>query len=118
VPSSASKAAHIGQTEEAVAAFFGSFFISIGILLVFSIPTFYLAWRKGRNKTIRRFLITAGATALFTAAISASSGRLVDQCRAAGNFDCVDYGSSGLQLLFIVGYIIVSVVKAVLLFRE
>lgn len=101
-----------------MASFFGSFFISTGILLIFSIPIFYVAWRKGRNKTIRRFLIAAGSIGLLNAAVSASSARLINQCQAVNNRDCVDYGSAGMRLTFIVGYIIISWVRAVVLSDE
>ena len=101
-----------------MATFFSSFFISIGILLIFSSPIFYLAWRKGRTKTIRRFLVGAGVIGLVTASVSATSEGLVAQCQAASNIECIDYGSAGIRLLFIVSYIIVSWVKAVILFGE
>ena len=105
------------DTEVVVATFFGSFFISTGILLVFSTPVFYVAWRKESYKTIRRFLIAAGATGLLTAVITANSESLVAQCQGADYLNCFDIGSAGIQLLFMVGYIITSWVKAVTLFN-
>ena len=106
------------QTEEVVPRFFSSFVISTGILFLFKIPTFYLAWRKGRKKTIRRFLMAGIAVGLVVAVISATSERLVEQCEAVNYLGCVDYGSAGMRLTIMVAFIIVSWVKAAILFNE
>ena len=92
--------------------------MSTGILFLFTIPTFYLAWRKGRHKTIRRFLIAAIAIGLLVAVISASSGQLLEQGQNANNRDCFDSGSAAMRLIFMVSFIIISWVKAVILFDE
>jgi hypothetical protein len=101
-----------------VANFLGSFFITTGILLVLSTPVFYLGWRKGRHRTVRRFLSAAGATGLIASAIATNSERLVAQCEAADYLNCLDIGSAGIRFLFIVAYVIVAWVKALMLFRE
>lgn len=101
-----------------VPRFVSSFVISTGILFLFAIPTFYLAWRKGRKKTIRRFLIAGSTVGLILAVISATSQRLVEQCEAVNYLGCVDYGSAGMRLTIIVVFIIVSWVKAAILFNE
>jgi hypothetical protein len=98
-----------------VAVFLYSFVVSTGILLLFTTPTFYMAWRKGRKKTIRRFLIAAIAVGFLVAVIAVSSGQLLDQCEAENNRACFDSGSAGLRLTFMVGFIIVSWVKAAIL---
>ncbi len=99
-------------------AFLAAFFFFTGLMLVFSLPIFVVAWGKGRTKTIHRFLIAAGITGLTSAAVSASSDRLVRQCEDAGGLDCLDYGSTGLHLLLVVGYVITSWVKAVIIIQE
>ncbi len=99
-------------------AFLAAFFFFTGLMLVFSLPMFVVAWRKGRTKTVHRFLIAAGITGLSSAAVSASSDRLVRQCENAGGLDCLDYGSTGLHLLFVVGYIVTSWVKAIIIIQE
>ena len=101
-----------------LATFFAAFFFFTGLLLVLGVPVLVVAWRKGRNKTAHRFLIAAGLIGLISAVISATSDSLVSQCETAGNTGCLDFGSAGLQMLFVVGYIITSWVKAVILSRE
>ncbi|MEE9176838.1 MAG: hypothetical protein V3U46_00240 [Acidimicrobiia bacterium] len=69
--------------------------------MALGIPLFVVAQRKGRTKTIRRFLIAAGVIGLFTALVSAGSESLESRCEAVGNFNCLDFGSTGLQFIFI-----------------
>ena len=99
-----------------MAVFLYSFVVSTGILLIFTIPTFYLAWRNGRNKTIRRFLIAAIVVGFVVAVIAVSSGQLLDQCEAENNRACFDSGSAGMRLTIMVVFVIVSWVKAAILF--
>ena len=79
-------------------AIFYSFVVSTGILLLLTIPTFYLAWRNGQKRTIRRFLIAAVVVGFVVAVIAASSGQLLDQCEAENNRACFDAGSAGMRL--------------------
>jgi len=98
-----------------VAVFFSALVFFTGLMLVLGIPLFVVARRKGRTKTTRRFLIAAGVIGLFTALVSASSETLTSRCEAVGNFNCLDFGSTGLQFIFIVGYAISSWVAAVII---
>lgn len=98
-----------------MAAFTYSFVVSTGILLLFTTPTFYLAWRNGRKKTIRRFLIAATVVGFLVAVVAVSSGQLLDQCETENNRACFDYGSAGMRLTFMVSFIIVAWVKAAIL---
>lgn len=101
-----------------MATFLAAFFLVTGLLLVCGVPVFVLAWRKGRTKTARRFLVAAAVLGLFSAAVAAASERLENQCQAAGNTNCIDYGVSGSLLIVVVGYLIVSLATAVMLSRE
>ncbi|MEE8406487.1 MAG: hypothetical protein V3S32_04990 [Acidimicrobiia bacterium] len=101
-----------------MATFFAAFFFFTGLMLAFGIPLFVVARRKGRTKTTRRFLIAAGVIGLFTALGSVGSEILESRCEAVGNFNCLDFGSAGLQFLFIVGYVISSWVAAVIINQE
>jgi hypothetical protein len=101
-----------------VATLFAAFFFFTGLMLALGIPLFAVARRKGRTKTTRRFLIAAGVIGLSSAVVAASSERLVRQCETAGGLDCIDFGSAGLQFLFIVGYVISSWVVAVIINQE
>jgi hypothetical protein len=97
-----------------VAVFFSAFFFFTGVMLALGIPLFVVARRKGRTKTTRRFLIAAGVIGLFTALVSAGSESLESRCEAVGNFNCLDFGSTGLQFIFIAGYAISSWIAAVI----
>lgn len=101
-----------------MAAFLGSFLITTGILLALAAPTFYLGWRKGRRRTVRRFLIAAGVTGLIASVLAATSERLVARCEAADYTNCFDIGSAGMRLIVAVSYVVVAWVKALMLFRE
>ncbi len=98
--------------------FFVAFLQSTGLMLAFGIPLFVVARRKGRTKTTRRFLIAAGVIGLVTALVSVGSEMLVSRCEAVGNFNCLDFGSTGLQFIFVVGYVISSWVAAVIINQE
>ncbi len=101
-----------------MAMFFAAFFFFTGLMLAFSIPLFVVARRKGRPKTTRRFLIAAGVIGLITALVSAGSEILTSRCEAVGNFSCLDFGSTGLQVIFIAGYVISSWIAAVIINQE
>ena len=94
------------------------FSIFAGILLVASVPVLIIAWQGGLSETIRRFLIAAGVIGSVLAMISASSERLVNQCKAAGNPSCIDYGATGFQLLVVIGFVLTAAVKAFILYRD
>jgi hypothetical protein len=99
-----------------VTVFFYSFVVSTGILLLLTTPTFYLAWRNGQKKTIRRFLIAAIAVGFVVAVIAVSSGQLLDQCEAENNRACFDSGSAGMRLTIMAVFVIVAWVKAAILY--
>ena len=99
-----------------MAVFLYSFVVSTGILLLFTTPTFYLAWRSGQKKTIRRFLIAAIVVGFVVAVIAVSSGQLLDQCEAENNRVCFDSGSAGMRLTIMAVFVIVAWVKAAILF--
>jgi hypothetical protein len=50
--------------------------------------------------------------------VAASSARLVNQCEAAGNPDCLDFGSTGIQMLFLGGYGLAVLLTAYLIQRD
>ena len=101
-----------------MATFAVAFVLFTGALLVISVPVVFLARRRGRSKTARRFLIAAGAVGLICAIVSAGSERLEGQCQTAGNPNCYDFGGTGLQFLLVAGYIISALTKALALRRD
>ena len=98
--------------------FLVAFLFFAGILLVASVPVFIVAWQRGLTATIRKFLIAAGVTGSVLAVISASSERLVNQCKAAGNLSCLDYGATGFQILVVIGFVFTAAVKAFIVYRD
>ena len=101
-----------------MSTFVASFLLTTGIMLLFSIPVLVLAWRMGRRKTMRRFLIALVAIATFNAALAANSEILVDMCEAVNGRPCIDFGTAGTQLLLVIGYVIVALVRAYALYDE
>lgn len=92
--------------------------VSTGILILLATPTLYLAWRAGKSRTIRRFLIAAVAVGLLIGTVAATSGQSLEQCELANGRSCNDYGSTGMQLTIVVIFTIVSWVKALALWNE
>lgn len=101
-----------------MATFFRALVLLTGLMLLLAVPLFLVTRRTGRRATARRFLIAAVILGVFCAGLSASSERLVNQCRAAGNPTCLDFGASGLQTLLIAGYAIMSWIMTVVVYRE
>jgi len=91
-----------------VATFFGSLFLVSGLLLVVTTPVFVLARRRKRTLLAWKFLVAVGAIGLFAAIAAVGSERLVDNCRDAGNYSCLDAGFTGF--LFLIGLIYVIAV--------
>lgn len=89
-----------------------------GILAIVSIPAIVLARRKGRAALGRNFGIAAGAIGLVCAFLAWTSKVLVDQCNAAGNTACVDYGGRGFQIMLVAGYGVVALWTAISLARD
>ena len=62
-----------------------AFFGFTALQLVLGSPIFYFTWRSGRRAIARRFLQSAIVVGAICAVFSASSERLVNQCREANN---------------------------------
>lgn len=90
---------HTGIWEANLASFLGALLLATGSLLVVAAPVFVLAWRRQRLEVAGKFLIAAIAIGLFFAVGSAGSERLVDSCRNAGGYYCLDAGFTGFLLL-------------------
>jgi Na+/pantothenate symporter len=87
-------------------------------LLISGSPVFVVAMRKSRRRTVRRFFVAAAAIGVFVAAFAAGSARLEEQCRAAGNPTCIDYGFEGFLLVIAFGWVIVTWTIAGIIYRE
>lgn len=98
-----------------MATFLFALLLYIALLLVCSTPVLVLAWRRSQARTVRRFLVAVVSVGLIAAGGTATSERLVNQCREAGNSICLDQGFAGLQILLVGGYIVVALVTAYLL---
>ena len=95
-----------------------AFVIFTGLALVLWIPLAIIGRRKGRHRTVTRYAAGAVATGVVCALVASSSDRLVKQCEAAGNPTCVDFGATGLQMLFLGGYGFAVLLNAFLIFRD
>ena len=94
-------------------------FFQFGIAaLVLGTPLFLMARRKGRPELLRKFVIGAAGIGLFCGLVAAGSERLVNQCDAAGNPTCIDYGGAGFQVFALFGYALVAFGSALALRRE
>jgi len=96
----------------------GTFLAVTAVLVVLSAPVFLVTWRKDRKTATRNFVLGGVTLAIACAALAGISERQVEQCRAAGNSDCVDAGAMGLQLVLIAGYVIASWIVAWAIYRE
>jgi hypothetical protein len=67
---------------------------------------------------IKRFVIAAVGAGLFCGVLEMNSERLVAQCVAAREVDCVDYGAAGIQALVLIGYGATALLRAWLLRDE
>jgi hypothetical protein len=95
-----------------------SFVVVGGAALALGSPVFLVARRLRRPDTMRNFLLGAGVIALFCAVMEVVSNRQVAQCIAAGNPDCYDAGTVGLQILFIGGYVATAWITAYSMHRS
>ena len=82
------------------------------LMLGLGAPLFVAARREGRSRLIRQFVIGAVVVGAFCGVLAASSAKLVSDCEKAGNPDCVDYGSTGMQLFGVVAYTLTAWIKA------
>jgi hypothetical protein len=82
------------------------------MLLILGSPVLIVARRRRRRDTIRNFLVIGGVVALVCATIRLVSDRQVAQCEAAALPDCIDAGAAGLQMVFIVVFLLVDWVVA------
>jgi len=88
------------------------------VLFLFSIPLILVARRNGRNADIRKYLIAGAIVAVFSSVIAFSSEQLVEQCYAAGNMSCNDFGSAGFRFLLMAGYAAFALIEAYLIARD
>ena len=85
------------------------------LVLVLGFPLFLTARRQQRTRLIRQFVIGAVTVGVFCGVMGATSAKLVSDCEKAGNPDCIDYGSTGLQVFSVGVYAAVAWIKAYLL---
>lgn len=81
-------------------------------------PLYVVARRRGLTDKVRRFAVALGVAAISCAVLAQSSDRLVEQCRAQHLQQCFDFGSAGMQLLIVLGYIGTALGSAWLLVRD
>jgi TM2 domain-containing membrane protein YozV len=94
-------------------------FFQFGVAaLVLGIPLFLMAHRKGRPEVLRKFFVGAAGIGLFCGLVAAGSERLLNQCDAAGNPTCIDYGGAGFQVFALIGYALVAFGSALYLRQE
>ena len=108
---------HFGQTLGAVAEFLGSFALSTALMLLAALPLILLTRRRQPEKG-RRFVLGAFVAGFLCGVITATSDEFVARCRAAGNPQCVDYGSSGMFWMIVGGYAVVALLNAYLVWRD
>jgi hypothetical protein len=92
-------------------------FVAVATLVV-GLPVFLVARRQRRADTIRNFLLGAGVIALLCGTMEYVSIRQVNQCLNAGNTDCVDAGTIGMQMVFVAGYAIAAWITAFSMHRS
>lgn len=98
--------------------FLGQLVIASAVLLVFSAPLIIAARRHGRTADIRKYLIAGAIVAVISSIIAFSSERLVEQCLAAGNMSCNDFGSAGFRFLLMGGYAAFALIEAYLIAQD
>jgi hypothetical protein len=89
-----------------------------GLLAALATPLWIVYWRKRRLAGARNFLIGAGVVGVVCGLLAGASERQVNQCLEAGNSDCVDSGTIGLQLVFVIVYVVTVWVMAYLAWRD
>lgn len=95
-----------------------AFVIITAVVAALAAPVFYVAWKKGRGGTIRNFAIGSILIGVLGAALEGVSERQTEQCVAAGNSDCFDSGTIGLQLLFVFLFTVAAWSVAYVMYRE
>ena len=95
-----------------------AFGLYTGLLAILALPVMLVALLQNRTQTIRRFVQSGLAVALLCALLAMSSDRLIDQCAAAGNLDCTDFGAAGMQAMFIAGFVATAWIRAYILFGD
>lgn len=81
-------------------------------------PVVILGLREGLHDTVRRFVVAAGVVAIGCALLSWGSNGLISRCLDAGNTDCLDYGTRGMQVLALGSYGLVSAIRSVSIWRN
>ncbi|MGD2044217.1 MAG: hypothetical protein PVJ28_11245, partial [Acidimicrobiia bacterium] len=71
------------------------------VLAVLGAPLWWAAYQERKRTTLRNFAIGASGIAFVSAAMAAISERQIAQCEAAGNTACIDYGTTGLQVVMV-----------------
>lgn len=77
-------------------------------------------WIVGRDShpdDIRKFLVAAVIVGAVVAVLASTSQRLTEQCLAARNQNCIDFGSAGMQTTVFAGFGFVALVRAYLVWR-
>ena len=98
-------------------SFLGSFALSTALMLLAALPLILLTRQRQPEKG-RRFTAGAVVAGFFCGVIAATSDQFVERCRAAGNPQCIDYGSSGMLWMIVGGYAFVALLNAYLVWRD
>lgn len=93
-------------------------FAVMALLAVLGAPLFYVAWRQGRRVTVRNFAFGGLGIGVMSGLLAGASERQVQQCLDAGNSDCVDSGTVGLQIVFVVGFTLAAWILGYLMWRD
>lgn len=78
------------------------------LLAVLATPLWVTAIRRQRRTTVKNFAIGAAVVAIVCGLLAQISERQVQQCEAAGNPTCVDYGTSGLQMVMVFFFVVAA----------
>ncbi len=92
--------------------FIGATILFIAAFVVLALPAVLMARRLGRTDSAKRFLIAALVSGLVCAFIGLGSRGLVNDCENAGNSACFDFGGEGMQTMILVGFGLVSAIRA------
>jgi hypothetical protein len=98
-------------------AFLGAFVPLTSIMVLAALPVVFFSRRTNPAKA-RRFLIAAAVAGLSCGVLAATSKKLVDDCLAAGNTSCLDFGATGLQAMIVIGYAATALISGFLLWRD
>jgi hypothetical protein len=98
-------------------AFLGAFVLFTAIMVVAALPVVLLS-RRTNPARARRFLTAALVSGLVCGVLATTSEKLVDDCIAAGNPSCLDYGAAGMQLMIVIGYAAIALISGFRLWRD